>query len=509
VSTSRISSPAKTRSLRDLLLFGSATVGIALMVERGLGFTSSMLAARISGPRTFGAYSMALATAGTIAAYAGASIGTTATRFSGQYPRESQDYRKFLSAIALVGATSALFSALLMLIGADPLARWVLRNETLVPILRLAAVSSAAIILYECCRGLLMGQQKFRSQVVLSIIFGGGLVLLLPLAATTSVTLMIAAQAFVALTCVAVCVVFAKPLGISPLATGGAGGPGIRRILGFGTVQSAAFAGVSLATWWVALLVAKSDPTLTQMGLYAIANQFRGVTAMAPALSAQVGYPLLTNESGAKFGGADRVMLTNSLFETALATTVAGSAIILAPWLLLLVYGKPFAGAEAPVLILLATGIVHMSGGPAMQRLSIVRLRALGCINAVWAIALAVLSLWLTPAWGAVGAAVAFLISHSLSQLLIVWLLARLGELPRGYASLTATFMAGSVALAVVAYWRTTAPANSFIYTWVLIVIWLVVLSAIWQIASRTRCLSQWAKKPSTITQDQNDLARS
>ena len=97
-----------------------------------------------------------------------------------------------------------------MLAGAGPLARWVLRNEALTSILRIAAISSAAIILFECCRGLLIGQQRFRSQLVLSIVFGAGLLIVLPLAASSSAALMIAGQASVALVCVAICVVFAK-----------------------------------------------------------------------------------------------------------------------------------------------------------------------------------------------------------------------------------------------------------------------------------------------------------
>ena len=502
----------QTRSLRDLLLFGSATLGIAVGLERVLGFVSSILAARISGPRTFGAYSVVLATAGTIAAYAGAGIGTTATRFSGQYPRASPGYRKFLWTIIAIGLASAVGGALLMLAGAGPLARWVLRNEALIPILRVAAISSAAIILFECCRGLLIGQQRFRSQLVLSIVFGIGLVIVLPLAASSSAALMVAGQASVALSCVAICVVFAKPLGISPINSQKSNtGPGARPLLGFGLVQFGAFAGVSVATWWVALLVARSDATLAQMGLYAIANQFRGLAALAPMLCSQVGYPLLTNESGSKFGGANRVMLTNSMLAAALATMAAGLAIVFAPWVLLLVYGKSFTGAEGPVLILLATGIIHMSGGPAMQRLSIVHLRALGIINAVWAVVIVTLGLWLVPAWGAAGAALAFLISHALSNLLVGLSLSRLRELPRGYLPLMASCTAGSLALAIVAYCRAMSPANSFILTAVLGAIWIMALLSIWQISTKTGCLSEWARKPFIFapSPDQSDVARS
>jgi O-antigen/teichoic acid export membrane protein len=504
-------SSKQPRSLLDLLLFGSATLGIAVALERGLGFVSNMLAARISGPQNFGTYSVVLATAGTMAAYAGGGIGATANRFSGQYPRESGGYRRFLQMIVFLGLTSATLSALLMLIGAAPLARWMLRNEALISILKIAAISSAGITLFECCRGLLVGQQKFRSQLVLSIVFGVGLIVMLPLAAKSSPTLMIAAQASAAMICVGVCVAFAKPLGISPITVSHkVSGPGFRLILGFGMVQFAAFAGISVASWWIALLVARSDPTLTQMGLYAIANQFRGLAALAPALCAQVGYPLLTNESGSRFGGTDRVLLTSSLLAAVLAVLVAGTAIVVAPWALLLFYGKSFARAEGPVLVLLATAIIHMSSGPATQRLSIVRLRALGIINAVWAVVVAGLGLWLIPIWGAAGAALAFLISHALSHLLVALSLVRLRELPRGYMSLLTTVIAGSISLWLIAYWRAVAPINRWVSTTLLVGICLMVLFTIWQIAARAKCLTRLTQKPFVFiaSSDQSDLAR-
>lgn len=499
-----------SRSLRDLVLLGSATLGVAMVLERALGFVSNMLTARISGPQTFGAYSVVLSTAGTVAAYAGVGLGTTALRFSGQYPRASAGYRKFLSTIVFISLTSAAIGAVLMLAGANLLGRFVLRNEALTPILRIAAIASAAMILFECCRGLLVGQQKFRSQLILSTVLGIGLVVVLPLAARISAAAMIAGQAAVALVCVGVCATFAKSLGVSPLSPNANVGPKVYPILRFGLVQFGAFAGVSLASWWVALLVARSDATLTQMGLYAIANQFRGLAAIAPALCAQVGYSLLTDESGAQFGGAERVMLTNSLLSTALAMTIAGLAIITAPWLLLLVYGKSFVGAEGPVLILLATGVIHMSGGPAMQRLSIVRLRALAMINALWAIMVGLLGLWLVPKWGATGAALAFLISHIISGLLVMLSLARLRKLEQGYSSLMALLVAGTGSLALLGYWRAITLPHSLPLTVLLTATWIGILLMVWQISVRNG-LSFRIKETRRISisvQDENDLAR-
>jgi O-antigen/teichoic acid export membrane protein len=441
ISANESVSPAQlrrssSRKLSELILYGSATLGLAVGLERVLGFVSGVLAARIAGPQTFGAYSMVLATAGTIAAYAGAGIGTTATRFSGQYKPETSGYRRFLLALVVIALSSAVVAALLMLAGAGPLARWVLRNEGLVSFLRIAAASSAAIVLLECCRGLLLGQRKFQALLIVSVVSGLGLIFVLPLAARISAGVMIGGQAIVSLVCVAIVLVLSKRIGLLPVNQKASdAGPGIRPVFTFGLVQFAAFAGVSIASWWIASLVARSDVSLTQMGLYAIANQFRGLAALAPGLCAQVGYSLLTDESGSEYGGANRVMLMNSFLAGSLATVAASFGIVFAPWLLAIVYGKSFSGAETAIVILLATGIVHMSSIPAAQRLSIVGLRAMGIINTIWAILTAILGIWLIPKAGATGAALAFLISHTLSQVLVIIALARVNEVPNGYLS--------------------------------------------------------------------------
>ena len=481
-----------SRRLGGLLLYGSATLGVAVGIERVLGFVSGVLAARIAGPQTFGAYSMVLATAGTIAAYAGAGIGTTAIRFSGQYKPDTQGYRSFIQALTLIAFGSAIVAALLMLAGAGPLAHWVLRNDGLITFLRIAALSSAAIILLECCRGLLLGQQKFQALLIVSMVSGLGLIFVLPLAARINAGLMIGGHALVSLICVALVLVLSKQFGLQPLNRAARdGGPGIRPVFTFGLVQFGAFAGVSIASWWIASLVARSDVTLTQMGLYAIANQFRGIAALAPGLCAQVGYSLLTDESGSEYGGANRVMLMNTFLASAMVTIAASFGIVFAPWLLAIVYGKSFSGAEAAIVILLATGIVHMSGVPASQRLSIVGLRAMGVINTIWAIMIAVLGVWLIPKAGATGAVLAFLISHLLSQLMVIAALARLDQLPKGYLPLFVVTALGGLSLAALGYWRIFDPNRGSI-TLALAALAIFIVGLISLVGRRTGCLPEW-----------------
>ena len=488
-SQGAVDSQSNPRSLSRLLLYGGATLGLAVGVERVLGFLSAMLAARIGGPQTFGAYSVVLATAGTIAAYAGAGIGTTANRFSGEYPREGTGYRGFLRALVIISVLSASLAAVLMLAGAGPLAKW-MGNDGLTPFLRLAALSSGALVLLECCRGLLIGQQRFFSLLVLSLISGVGLIVVLPLAARVSPGAMVAGQGSVALLAVLSCVVLSRRLGIAPTqARARNTGPGLRPVFMFGVMQFSAVAGISIASWWMASLVARSDPSLTQMGLYAVANQFRGLAAIAPGLFTQVGYSLLADKTGSTYGGPGRVLLTNTFLTVSFSAIIGGLAMIVLPWMLFGAYGRSYLSAEIPVSLLLATAIIHMGGAPASQRLSITSLRAFGVINAVWAILIIGLGILLVPRAGATGAAVGFLVAHASTHVMVIALLYRANDLPAGYLPMTVATVLAALALAGAGYLRASTPDHGAALTLSMLMVLTLFLLIVGVIGIRTGCI--------------------
>ncbi len=436
---------SSNRSLHKFLLYGGATLGVAVGVERVAGFLSASLAARIAGPQTFGAYSVALATAGTIAAYAGAGIGTTANRFSGQYPVGSAGYAKFLRTLTLVAVASSILAAVLMFAAAAPLTRWVLHNDSLTSLFRIAAVSSGAMVLLECYRGLLIGQRKIRSLLILALISGLAIVLLLPLMAR----------------------------------------------VGAGAMIAGAFAGISIATWSIASLVARSDPSLTQMGFYAVSNQLRGLAVIAPGLLTQIVYSVLTNESGAEYGGAQQVLLSSTIMTTLLVVLVAGLAMTVLPWILFAAYGRSYASAEIPILLLLATAIIHMSGQAASQRLSIVKLRATAAINILWAALLVVFGILLIPKYGAAGAAFGFLAAHAISNVLVTISLYRQNDLPSGFLSSTAVTALCVFIIAGLGYERATKILFTGSTTVLMATAWLAALLAIAVIGSKHGCFPQ------------------
>src|SRR4051794_18903435 len=94
--------PPARGSLAGVLFSGTSALGLATLIERGLGFLANLCAARLGGPQSFGAYSVALTTANNVASYAGAGIGTTANRFSGEYPYGQPGYGALLRALSLI-----------------------------------------------------------------------------------------------------------------------------------------------------------------------------------------------------------------------------------------------------------------------------------------------------------------------------------------------------------------------------------------------------------------------
>ena len=104
------------------LLRGTSALGFGIVIERGMGFFANVLAARLGGLATFGAYSLAISTANNISTYAAGQIGSTAARFSGKYQHGSAGYTTLARALAIVSVVSAALGAVGLWFGAGPIA---------------------------------------------------------------------------------------------------------------------------------------------------------------------------------------------------------------------------------------------------------------------------------------------------------------------------------------------------------------------------------------------------
>ncbi len=448
------------------LMSGTSTLGAGIAIERGLGFLANILAARFAGAGTFGAYSLALTTANNISTYAAGGIGATATRFSGKYPYKSAGYTTLARVLCFVSLVSAVVASAAIWLGAAPIAH-LLHKPGLSSLLRWAALSAAGMILLECARGFFVGQRRLVALLMLSLIVGVGMISLLPVAASShQPTRMIVSQGAILCAAVILCVLLARPLGLSRARRDEhpeAFRPMLREVWSFGGIQLAGLIGANVSGWWLTALVARSDTTLVQMSFFAIASQLRNLAGLAPGLLTEGSYAVMADPSEEHLRTPQRVMALCTFASSSVALVFAAFGMIAVPWVLPRLYGPSYQGASLTAALGLAIAVVHMGNAPAAARLSIVSIRATGMINTFWALLVAGLATMLLLHKGnaAIGLTI-FLVAHLVSAALVLLVLHRTDHVPAGMDKQFALSGLTVVALVLGAYLRSRNPAQTF-----------------------------------------------
>jgi O-antigen/teichoic acid export membrane protein len=446
--------------LTKSLLTGAGALGVALGIERGGSFLSNILAARLGGIAVFGAYSIALTTANNIASYAGAGIGYTATRFIAEQVPGTKGYQRVARQLTGVALTSALIALIALWFGAAPMAKLLLRNDRLAGPLRIAAISSAAFVALECCRGVFLGTRNFGHLLTLSALVGAGLLIVIPAMSKLGPSRMILGQACAVLLAVTVSgVLILRPKLVESRATlREVPVPSLTTIWKFGLVQLSGAVGLNAAVWWTASLVARADPGLLQIAFYTVANQLRNITSLLPGLVSQGNFAFFTEEGSAKHGGASGVVTITTIMSSLSAGLLAAIVIVLLPWILSFTYGKNYADAALPSTLAVATVLIHLGNSPAASRLTVVSLRCTGIINGIWALFVVALGTVLIPTGGATVAVITLFGAHLLSAILVVAALWWLNVLPFGVATLTGLNIASGLLLVGLAWMRSVHP---------------------------------------------------
>jgi O-antigen/teichoic acid export membrane protein len=477
------------------LVSGTSALGLGVLIERGTGFVGNILAARLGGAPVFGAYSLAITTANNISTYAAGGIGATAARFSGKYQRGTAGYATLARVLAIVSVVSALLASLSLWLGAKPLAH-LLRKDSLTDLLRWAAFSAAGIILLECARGFFVGQRRLVALVLLSILVGGGMLTILPIAAHAhSPVRMIVSQGAITTGAVLVCLLLARPLGLFSPSLPAAEvakpvGPMLREVWGFGMVQLAGLIGVNLAGWWLTSLVARADTSLVQMSFFSIASQLRNIVGLAPGLLTESSYSVMAEREGEAPKTPDQVMAVCSYASTVASLLLAALGIIVVPWALTLLYGRIYAAASVTTAVALAIGVVHMGNAPASARLSIVSIRLTGVINTTWAIFVAIAAGLLLLHGGSAAKAMAiYLAAHILSSTLVLIVLSRRGCVLGGVVKVFVIGTATSIALAALAYIRDTHPGQTLSISLLMLALFALSFYTLFVLGRRHRWL--------------------
>ena len=477
------------------LVHGTSALGLGLVIERGFGFLANLLAARLGGASTFGAYSLALSTANNISSYAAGGIGSTAVRFSGKYSRDSAGYTTLSRVLAIIALVSAALAALVLWAGAAPIAA-LLGKPSLTGLLHWAALSGAGIILLECCRGFLVGQRRLPAILLLSLTVGAGMITLLPLTARRGPVEMICSQGAVTVGAVALCALLFRPLGLAALPATRASapvGPMLREVWSFGFVQLAGLVGMNAAGWWLTTLVARSDKSLVQMGFLAISHQIRNMVGLFPGLLTESSLAVMAHAEGKVEKTPDQVMAVCTLVTTFVSLLVAGLGMTIVPWGLTLLYGHSYSAAAAATVIALATAVIHMGSSPASARLSIVSIRMTGVINTVWAVFVgASATLFFFAGGNAWKGAFIYLAAHLISAVLVFAYLGRRKCLPAGMAAVYALGAATSVVLAALAFWRCERPELTGVLTLAMLLLCALAVAALGTFGRRLGWVPSW-----------------
>ena len=482
--------------LTKRLIGGTSTLGASICVERGFGFLANILAARLGGATTFGAYSLAITAANNMSTYAAAGIGSTAARFSGKYPLGTAGYRTLARVLVIISLVSAMIASTGLWLGAAPIAH-LLHKDSLTGLLRWAAFSSAGVILLECARGFFVGQGRHAALLLLSLIVGVGMISLIPLAATRHNPIhMIVFQGMITTSAVIVCLSLARPLGLldqqsfapSPL------GPMLREVWTFGFIQLTGFIGTNLAGFWLTTLVARSDTALIQMSFLAIASQLRNIVALAPTMLTEASYAVMADREGENARTPSHVMALCTFASTFGSLLLASIGIVLVPWGLRAVYGRSYEAAGITTAIALAVAVVHMGSAPATARLSIVSIRATGIINTIWAIFVAIAAcMFLLSHGSAARAMTIYLAAHILSAVLVLSLLAWKDHIPRGVIPVFTFGSCTGIVLAALSLLRSRYPEHSLSLTLIMTAIASAAVMSLFFLGRRNQWLPDTA----------------
>ncbi len=444
---------------------GTSVLATGVFIERGAGFVANILAARLGGAATFGAYSLAITTANNIATYAGAGIGSTSARFSGKYPYGTSGYAVLARVLITVAALSAIVAGSGLWLTAAPIAH-LLGQPGAVGLLRASAISAMGIVLLECARGFFVGQRRLVALILLSMVVALGMIVLLPATALQhNPVRMITAQGATTTVAVLVCILLSGPLGLlartpPSASTAAPRFPSVlREVWSFGFMQLAGLAGANAAGWWLTTLVARADTSLVQMGFLGIASQLRNIVGLAPSLLTEGSFAVMADPLGESSRTPQRVLAFTTYVSSLVSFALAAAGILIAPWMLRLLYAGSYSQAAPAVAFALALAVMHMGNAPASARLSILSVRASAIINTLWAIFVAAAGTFVMLRTGsAVIAMVIYFAAHTLSSLLVLLTLSRRDELPEGVTLTFAIATLSTLALACAACYRSLYP---------------------------------------------------
>lgn len=403
-------------------IFGSA-------ISRLLVLLGMILLARILGQTAFGEFGMIQATLGVGGMMAGFGLGSTATRFVAQHSTTAPDRAGRI--IALVGRSSwvlILMVSLIIVLGSGAIASNLLNAPHLQTELVLGTFLMAAVAVRGVQNGVLAGLERFDIVAKLNLLEGIasclGLVVLamllgvegalLGLALGSIVTWLVGRRSLHAVV---------QDRGIS---VSGRGSWREKNILtGYSFPNFIASSVATPVLWYCMTVVAERPEGYDELALYHAAYQWHGPMVFIPMVLMSVSIPILVQEwEAGRQKQFRKVLFTVCVGLLAIAVPAAATVSLFSPWIMSS-YGTAFqTGWPLLILLVMAAPLHGISKITTGALLGMNLAWWVFITNAIWALVLVSITMWLVPSHGSVGLAIAFLIAHTITVLLKLSLVA-------------------------------------------------------------------------------------
>lgn len=406
--------------VRNRLIKGIKWTALQSVVVAASNFATAVLAARLLGMDTFGAYSIIRITGFTMATMAGVGLGVTATKYIAEM-RGIDNVRlsRILGLCSVVASCTSLSFAVVIFAFAPQVAGEYLKAPQIAEQLRIAALYIFFVTLNGYQAGALAGFEAFSILAKINLIHG-----IVSLMLTFVLTLQWGLTGA------------ASALGLAALFNWVLHQIAIRRevrrygirirysgfwqekdILARFTFPAALSSIIGAFTVWScnAFLTRQPDG-MTQMAIFSAANNFRSFILFVPGLVSHVASPILCNLIGEKKQSSySRLFWINIAASAAASTAVAVVLVLAAPYVLEL-FGKGFKGGDSVAMVIVVMTVVEVMAN-AFYRSLFAHGKQWWQVQIIicWSLALWVVTFTTVGEYGAVGLAYAYLVAHVVS----------------------------------------------------------------------------------------------
>lgn len=414
--------PTIDRSLLRKFVGGGAWSVLGTTCSRGGVVAGNIIAARLLGRERFGEFAIIQSTIAMLVVVAGAGVGSTAAKYVAElrYTDPARAGRILGMAFVFtcaVGSTMALG----LLVAAPTLVATYGLGPSGVVAFRIGALMLLASSMTGAQLGVLLGCHAFKSVAAVSAV--GGLVTFAGLVVGTFYGGTLGGVAGITTGAVATCLAAQFAVRNENRSSGGVyiQFSGWRTewplLLKFSLPSALSAYLVGPVTWLSNSILAVQPGGLASLGLFNAANQWRLLVLFVPSSVSSIMLPLLASATTRR--GFQQTFAMN-LIGTALVCIIPASIIIVWRAPLMEMFGDQYTAATSLVPLVVIAGVVSALNAPIGQAMAAMAKtwQAFG-LNAVWAAAFILLTVFLVPKSGAAGLAQAYLLSyivHTCSQ---------------------------------------------------------------------------------------------